>query len=93
MIDKGCVVLHSTYTVICEDVLWSLNVVHLCSLSYYGFSVLQPPLRDQPPWRLWNKPASDGTGARDTHTTHTNFVLHHITEVNLSNIIGFCNTG
>lgn len=86
MIDKGCAVLHSAYIVICKDVFWSLNFVHLSSLSYYGFSFLQPSLRDQPSWRLWNEPASD------THTTHTDFILHHITEVNFSYIIGFYST-
>lgn len=93
MIDKGCVALLSTYTVICENALWSLNGVHLCSLPYYGFSFLQPPLRDQPPWRFWNEPASDGIAAKDTHMTYTNIVLHHITDVNLSYIIGFCIIG
>lgn len=82
IIDKGCVALLLAYTVICEDVLRSLNGVHLCSLSYYGFSFLQPPLRDQPPWRLWNEPASDGIAAKDTHMTYTNIVLHQITDVN-----------
>lgn len=65
------------YTVICEDVLWSLNFVHFSSLSYYGLSFLPPSAREQPPWRLWNEPASvarkkeEIQGSRKAHKSVT----------------------
>ena len=47
-----------TYMVFLKDDLWSLNFVLLCSISQYGLSLLHLPLREQPPRRLWDEPAS-----------------------------------
>lgn len=39
-----------------KDDLRRRNIVHLCHFSQYGVRICYSALREQPSWRLWDKP-------------------------------------